>query len=311
MRKKKPLITLIVPVFNNKNFLCQCIKSILSQSYQNFELIVIDDGSKDSSLSIVQKFAKEDQRIRIIAQKHQGVSAARNAALEIAKGAYIMFVDADDYIEPGTLKSAIYALEKSKVDCLIFNYKSLQDDGCKLIDLQPVFRKKNIQNLKALSFINLTQITVWGKLFKNNAKLPRFCEHLKKLEDCAFLIEYYLQEPKIAVLDKPYYIYRQHSNAATKSSELALSGAIFESAKYALSLAKDAETKALIADRFSLSVLREINRFFKNQAWPKEYKESVYRFLINSFCIKFLNMPSYCRLCNDYLKQISLSLQKK
>ena len=93
------LISIIVPVYNSEKYLDKCIKSILSQTYKNYELILIDDGSNDNSPKICDKYSKLDKRVIVIHKKNGGVSSARNAGLEIAKGQYISFVDSDDWIE--------------------------------------------------------------------------------------------------------------------------------------------------------------------------------------------------------------------
>ena len=92
-------ISIIVPVYNVEKYLEKCIDSILNQSYQNLEIILIDDGSTDNSGSICDEYKKKDQRVQVIHQKNQGQSSARNAGLNIAKGSYIGFVDSDDWIE--------------------------------------------------------------------------------------------------------------------------------------------------------------------------------------------------------------------
>ncbi|MDE6402890.1 MAG: glycosyltransferase [Muribaculaceae bacterium] len=104
-----PLISVIVPVFNCERYLCDCIESILSQHYDNLELIIIDDGSDDSSLEIAHRYARHDKRVVVVHQDNGGPSAARNHGLDIARGEYITFVDADDIIDPDYLE-VLYVL---------------------------------------------------------------------------------------------------------------------------------------------------------------------------------------------------------
>ena len=96
----KPLISVIVPIYNVEKYLPQCIESILRQTYTNLEIILVDDGSPDSCPQICDDYAAKDSRIKVIHQANSGVSAARNSGLKIAKGKYIGFIDGDDYIEP-------------------------------------------------------------------------------------------------------------------------------------------------------------------------------------------------------------------
>ena len=94
----KELISIIVAVYNGENYLNQCIESIVNQTYKELEIIIVDDGSNDSSYNIIKKYGERDDRIKIIHQLNGGVSMARNAALDVAKGEYIAFIDQDDYI---------------------------------------------------------------------------------------------------------------------------------------------------------------------------------------------------------------------
>ena len=112
------LLSIIVPVYQVEQYLEKCIKSILQQTFSDFELILIDDGSKDGSGKICDDYAKLDKRIKVIHQENQGVSSARNAGLNIAKGRYIAFVDADDWIEKEMFSDCMEAMKVSKVDVL-------------------------------------------------------------------------------------------------------------------------------------------------------------------------------------------------
>ena len=108
-----PKISFIIPVYNVEEYLGQCLDSVLAQSYEDFEAICIDDGSTDSSLNILKKYEKKDKRIKIISQKNQGVSVARNAGLDAARGEYISFVDSDDAIDAEFIKTMLTALEEN------------------------------------------------------------------------------------------------------------------------------------------------------------------------------------------------------
>lgn len=110
------LISIIVPVYKVEMYLCKCIHSILNQTYENFELILIDDGSPDSCPEICDEYAKKDQRILVIHQENSGLSVARNMGLKRAKGEYILFVDSDDYIELDACENLIDLAEKYNVD---------------------------------------------------------------------------------------------------------------------------------------------------------------------------------------------------
>ena len=105
------LISIIVPVYNVEKYLEQCLESLLNQTYKNIEIIVVNDGSTDQSLDILKKYSFKDNRIKLYSQKNQGISAARNTALEHINGKYVMFVDSDDWIEINTCEIALHEMK--------------------------------------------------------------------------------------------------------------------------------------------------------------------------------------------------------
>ena len=117
-----PLLSIIIPVYQAKNYLGKCIDSIQAQLFSDFELILVDDGSSDGSERICDEYAEKNNRIKVIHQTNQGVSSARNTGLAYASGEYITFVDADDWVEPDLFQECIIALEKSKADALYHGF---------------------------------------------------------------------------------------------------------------------------------------------------------------------------------------------
>lgn len=115
------LISIIVPIYNAKNYLDRCIQSLLKQTYQNIEILLIDDGSKDNSLEICNQYANKDERIKVIHQDNRGVSKARNCGLQIAKGDYIGFVDSDDFIEEDMYQMLLENMIHNQSDISICN----------------------------------------------------------------------------------------------------------------------------------------------------------------------------------------------
>ncbi|MGI9462115.1 MAG: glycosyltransferase family 2 protein [Alphaproteobacteria bacterium] len=147
----KPVVSVIMPNFNHGNFIAMAIESILKQTFQNFELIIIDDGSTDNSLSVIKQYMKQDKRIRLYQQTNQGVAAARNQGLGLASGKYIVWQDADDFSHPDRLKIQYNFLEKNKhiggavacYDAVNQNNRTLDN---KFYDLQKIFRQKIMAN---------------------------------------------------------------------------------------------------------------------------------------------------------------------
>lgn len=123
-----PAISIIVPVYKAEQYLPQCIESILAQTFADFELILVDDGSPDNSGAICDTYAQKDSRIKVIHKENAGVSAARNAALDIASGTYIMFCDSDDWVEPEWCQSLYDAIQKPNVVMAVCGYNSWKED---------------------------------------------------------------------------------------------------------------------------------------------------------------------------------------
>ncbi|MBO5414736.1 MAG: glycosyltransferase [Bacilli bacterium] len=125
--KKSKLLTVIVPVYNVEKYLDTCIKSIINQTYSNLEIILVDDGSKDDSGRICDKYAEKDKRIKVIHKENEGLSEARNLGIKLSKGDYITFVDSDDYIDERMYEILIHDLEYYDVDIATCDYLRVED----------------------------------------------------------------------------------------------------------------------------------------------------------------------------------------
>src|SRR5690554_6463831 len=115
------LISILMPVFNAEKWLSETIESVLAQVYSNWELIIVDDGSSDSSFAVAQSFAKKDSRIKVYKQENKGACAARNTAFELSKGEYIQYLDADDLLSKNKIELQLKALEKANDENSIAN----------------------------------------------------------------------------------------------------------------------------------------------------------------------------------------------
>lgn len=136
--KKTPELSVVVPVYNAEKYLKSCVESILAQTYRDFEIILVDDGSTDGSLKAAQEIAATDNRIRVIAKKNAGVSAARNTGLESASGKYLAFVDSDDTIEPDMYEKMVEGMESRKLTLAICGYRRVYEKRGRVIDTEEV-----------------------------------------------------------------------------------------------------------------------------------------------------------------------------
>lgn len=124
-----PKVSIIMPVYNAQNYLKESIQSVLSQTYENFELILVDDGSKDDSYSMCRAFADKDDRIRLFQKKNGGPGSARNYGLDNAKGDYILFADSDDVVVPDCLEILLSLMQENNADAVIYNFDILTPEG--------------------------------------------------------------------------------------------------------------------------------------------------------------------------------------
>lgn len=179
--KSQLLISIIVPVYNVEKYLPQCLDSLINQTYQNIEIICVNDGSLDNSKNILEEYASGDRRIKIINQNNQGLSAARNTGMRVASGKYLMFVDSDDWIDLCTCEKAIFLAEKNNADLVFWSYSREYSDVSKKKLLfwkdETVFdeiqvKKKLHRRLAGLigeelrhpDYANVIE-TAWGKLY--------------------------------------------------------------------------------------------------------------------------------------------------
>ena len=166
-----PLVTIIVPVYNSEKYLTKCLDSLARQTYENVEIIIIDDGSTDSSNHICNEFAKEHASldIRVIRQANAGQAAARNLTIRLAKGDYCAFLDSDDLLGEDAIKYLVDVSTERSADLVCAAYKSFSDDGLVNFHANEDYTCKNITKQEAIELFCLGFIpaTAWAKLIKN------------------------------------------------------------------------------------------------------------------------------------------------
>ena len=206
-------ISVIVPVYNVEKYIKRCVDSILNQSYKNFELILIDDGSTDSSASICDEYAERYDNIKTIHKSNEGVSSARNFGLKQACGEYIAFIDSDDWIEADMAQECYAFANKQRTDILTMDYfVNVKKKEC--------LRKQKPKSLNPLTILHqiLTEElfgSVWLRIIRKGFydKYPTtFPEHMGYCEDVLFWAFFLQLQPKIDYLPKAFYHYVQDNN---------------------------------------------------------------------------------------------------
>ncbi len=264
-----PKVSIIIPVYNAEKYIGRCIESIINQEFRDFELLLVNDGSKDSSKEIIDAYAAKDSRIRCIHKENGGVSSTRNRGIEEAKGEYIQFLDADDWISSEATKLLVRTAEEKNADLVIADFYRVVGDHISPkgdIDTDEVMNVREFGDHLMENPADFYYGVVWNKLYKtdiirkNDVKMDQginFCE------DFIFNLEYLTclsEGGRIAALRVPIYYYvKTEGSLVTKS----------------LNWRKIAETK--------VNVLKYYDSFFRNihnEADYKSRKMGIYSYLV-------------------------------
>lgn len=219
----KHLISIVIPVYNVANYLEKCVNSLLDQTYENIEILLINDGSKDNSGEVCDMLAQQDSRIRVIHQENAGVSAARNTALDIMNGDFVTFVDGDDFVAPDFIECMYNAACKYNADIATCGHYRVNFDGSlKKIyhlsdnpeDIICTIGKDAIMNM---FYERICSASSGSKLYKrelfNNLRFPDYIMG----EDTFVVYHTFKKAALIAHTNKPLYYYVQHSASVTNS----------------------------------------------------------------------------------------------
>ena len=214
-------ISIIVPVYNAAKFLPRCLDSILKQSYKNLEIICVNDGSQDESLSILHIYEQKDPRIRIVNQFNQGAAAARNKGLKVATGDYISFIDADDYISDGLYEYFVQAIEQDRVDIFMFNGQ-INQNGLFFTENNFYHPVAECQNVTYKDFYGLFygNSGVYNKIFKASFLQESKISFLSQncFEDIDFWFRSLILAQKVKISFKTFYHYCfDNENSVTKT----------------------------------------------------------------------------------------------
>lgn len=225
-----PKISIIVPVYKAENVLAKCVDSVLAQTFADWELLLIDDGSPDGSGALCDDYAGQDDRVRVFHKSNGGVSSARNLGMEKASGDYILFIDADDWIEPNTCQVLLGALERAGADSAGCAHWNIQPGGEKWAEPGALpagvydagaIRKGIVDRLLGQRLGKPGEVLngfIWRFLFSRAIIIDhdiRFSGAY--LEDELFLMEYFCLAQKLAMVDEPLYYYLQNPASVTRN----------------------------------------------------------------------------------------------
>ena len=222
-------VSVIVPVYNVRRYLNNCIKSLIVQTFRDIEIILVDDGSTDGSSEICDEWAIKDVRIKVIHQKNQGVSVARNNGLAKAVGDWVSFVDGDDYVVENMIAELLEETNKSeRIDLVIGSYYTVKNEkireehffeGKKILDLaEKDILVKMAVGIDVFGLNGETNVGVpWSKLYRKEiVNEVRFQNGLKRMQDTVFNLSVFRIANKIGYIDIPLYYYRINSESAVR-----------------------------------------------------------------------------------------------
>jgi len=210
------LITVILPVFNGEKYLVEAIESILNQTYENFEFIIINDGSKDGTLEIIEKYKKQDSRILLISRENRGLVESLNEGLGLAKGKYIARMDADDISERSRFENQLEIMENNKLDVVGSHFIVIDDDGVKQ---QAVFMPIK-EELISLQFLDTVPVAHPSVMINREFLLKHKLSYKDiSTEDYYLWSEMYRLGAKFSNCDDFLFYYRNNSNSFSRSKQ--------------------------------------------------------------------------------------------
>lgn len=292
MEKEK--ISIIIPIYNAEKYIKRCIDSVINQTYKNLQIILVDDGSKDNSAIICDEYAKQDERITVIHKINEGVSKARNTGINEISGDYVLFVDADDWLEDTMCEKLIAKAKENDSDIVVCEYNNYYENDDKLEHVKlKDFRDKGFNSI-ITDDSNKYGGFPWNKLIKKEILLHKFNEKVHYYENLLFFLENTSEHTKYAVVHECLYNYCINDNSAVHSK------------KYSLK-----RITALDALELVISLVPEQNRDYQKYYYCLAYYDNENAIKDNK--IKGVDLEKYKAVRNVFFKDIIKSkwLSKK
>lgn len=321
--KEEFLISIVIPIYNAEKYLEECLNSIKNQTYKNFEVIMVNDGSKDDSETICMNFLRSDSRFRYLKKENGGVSSARNVGLDNVEGDYITFIDADDWVDENHLEILIDGIIKNNCEVAISSYMQFintretyliniySNQEKYLLNYGKMNREKFLTELPKLISINNSFNCAVSKLFSRRlVEDIRFDSNIIYAEDLDFYFKLYLKVNNVIFINAETYIYRQHDESTT-------SGFSQIHAEQELSVFKKMYETALILGIPTVNYVRKLqtlinfrNDFLENKELLAEYKQflsdareiQTYPQKLISIIVPIYNVYPYLQLCLESIE---------
>lgn len=282
------LITIIVPIYNVENYLQRCIDSLINQTYRNIEILLINDGSKDNSLSICQENCLKDSRIKLISQQNHGLAYTRNVGIQNATGKYVMFVDSDDYIHPQMTETLYKNLIAENAEISSCGHAEVYDNGfINVLNKKKIYKTYTAEEaLQVFLFTYEIDIICWNKLFLKSLFNGIYFPENKLFEDHYTVYKIIDKAHKIVFDSTPLYFYCKRNDSIGGSrystKNLQLKDAVEEECKYIISHYPTIKSDIEIGEICWLTVLynkmmiaNEVNKNFEHYLQQKIKKHII------------------------------------
>ena len=213
------MISVIVPVYNVEDYLDGCMESLIGQTYEDFEIIVINDGSTDGSAALCDKWAEKDKRVKVFHQENRGLSAVRNRGLELAGGEYITWVDSDDYVDKIYLEKLLEAYKSTGADMVMCSFYTdtdglVEHTGKDLFQAEEMDRQTFLERFYVYGLYSV----VWNKILPREAYQEVQFPVGRVFEDSSVMLQLTKKCNKIVIIEEPLYFYRRHKASITLQS---------------------------------------------------------------------------------------------
>ena len=274
-----PLISIVVPIYNVENFLDRCVQSIVSQTYRNLEILLIDDGSPDNSSEIAECWMKKDSRIKVYHKKNGGLSDARNYGLDRANGEYIAFVDSDDYIEPEMYETLMAAIRESNVElacCGRFYTRGDSNSPSRSLPVRKVLSRKDA--IKELLNNGCIEEAAWDKLYSRELWSDLRFPINEINEDIVVTPQIIAKCSGIVHVGKPFYHYCYNGSSITKSGYNSKKDVMFRhmeelSVYVNKNFPEEAKYVDVLKAKYAMTTLFAIVLAQEEKKFPKSYKK--------------------------------------
>lgn len=204
-------VSVVVPIYNVEKYLRQCLESLVNQNFDDYEIILINDGATDNSMKIAQEFEDKYKNIKLISKKNAGLGAARNTGMKYVTGKYVLFVDSDDYVSPEYISELYNVINREDSDIVICSHEKIYENKTEIVNLEVDFNKayEGIEVLGHL-FSRKIRCYAWDKIYKTELFFNNEVQYLegRLYEDILATVKLISKSKKISYINKPLYKYR-------------------------------------------------------------------------------------------------------